>query len=155
MSGEEAWALAQERQRERDEAVEENRRREARRAEAERQRQRGRMELLTGIFLGLLMLLMLAAKLLEGTWFIAALAGMAVLGSVWCLLDGRKLARRAEEALTVPPVPVPEDENWLAQAAQYRESLAKAAQARAAEAAARRRVDDLAAQGGQDRKSVV
>ncbi len=149
MSGEEAWALAQERQRERDEAVEENRRREARRAEAERQRQRGRMELLTGIFLGLLMLLMLAAKLLEGTWFIAALAGMAVLGSVWCLLDGRKLARRAEEALTVPPVPVPEDENWLAQAAQYRESLAKAAQARAAEAAARRRVDDLAAQGGQ------
>ena len=98
MSGEEAWALAQERQRERDEAVEENRRREARRAEAERQRQRGRMELLTGIFLGLLMLLMLAAKLLEGTWFIAALAGMAVLGSVWCLLDGRKLARRAEEA---------------------------------------------------------
>ena len=107
------------------------------------------MELLTGIFLGLLMLLMLAAKLLEGTWFIAALAGMAVLGSVWCLLDGRKLARRAEEALTVPPVPVPEDENWLAQAAQYRESLAKAAQARAAEAAARRRVDDLAAQGGQ------
>lgn len=149
MTGEEAWAFAQEKQRERDAAVEENRRREARRAEAEKQRRHGQLELLMGIFLGLPMLLMLAAKLLEGTWFIAALAGMAVLGSVWCLFDGRKLVRRAKEVLAAPSVPVPEEADWLGQAAEYRESLAKAAQARAAEAAARRRVDDLAAQGGQ------
>ncbi len=149
MTGEEAWAFAQKKQDEREEALEENRRREARRAEAEKQRQRGQMELLMGILLGLPMLLMLAAKLLEGTWFIAALAGMAVLGSVWCLLDGRKLARRAKEVLAAPSVPVPKDGDWLNQAAGYREGLAAAVQARAAEAAARRRVDDLAAQGGQ------
>lgn len=149
MTGEEAWAFAQKKQDERDTAVEENRRREVRRTEAEKQRQRGQVELLTGIFVGLPMLLMLAAKLLEGTWFIAVLAGMAVLGSVWCLLDGWKLAHRAKEALAVPPVPVPEGADWLGQAAEYRETLAKAAQAKAAEAAARRRVDDLAAQGGQ------
>ena len=149
MTGEEAWAFAQEKQKERDQAVEKNRRREAQRAEAEKQRQRGRLETLVGIFLGLPMLLMLTAKLLEGTWFIAAFAGMAVLGSVWCLLDGWKLTHRAKEVLAVPAIPVPEDENWLAQAAEYRESLAKAAQARAAADAARRRMDDLAAQGGQ------
>ena len=149
MTGEEAWAFAQARQTERDAAVEENRRREARRAEAEKQRRHGQLELLMGIFLGLPMLLMLAAKLLEGTWFIAALAGMAVLGSVWCLFDGRKLVRRAKEVLAAPSVPVPEEADWLAQAAQYREALAAVQQARAVEAAARRRVDDLAAQGGQ------
>ena len=149
MTGEEAWAFAQEKQRERDAALEENRRREARRAEAEKQRRHGQLELLMGIFLGLPMLLMLAAKLLEGTWFIAALAGMAVLGSVWCLFDGWKLVRRAKEVLAAPSVPVPEEADWLAQAAEYRETLAKAAQVKAAEAAARRRVDDLAAQGGQ------
>lgn len=149
MTGEEAWAFAQEKQRERDAALEENRRREARRAEAEKQRRHGQLELLMGIFLGLPMLLMLAAKLLEGTWFIAALAGMAVLGSVWCLFDGWKLVRRAKEVLAAPSVPVPEEADWLAQAAHYREALAAAQQARAVEAAARRRVDDLAAQGGQ------
>lgn len=47
------------------------------------------------------------------------------------------------------PVPVPEETDWLAQAAAYREALASATQAKAAEAAARRRVDDLAAQGGR------
>lgn len=149
MTGEEAWALAQKKQGQREAALEENRRREERRAEAEQQRQRGLMKLLVGIFVGLPMLLMLAAKLLEGTWFIAALAGMAVLGSVWCLLDGWKLAHRAKEVLAVPPIPVPEGADWLGQAAEYREALAKAAQAKAAEAAARRRADDLAAQGAR------
>ena len=149
MTGERAWALAQERQRERAAAIEESRRREQRRAEAEKQRQRGQLETLMGGFLGAGMLLMLAASLLNGSWLIAPFCALAVLAWVICLFHGRKLARRARETLSIPTIPIPEDENWLAQAAEYREELAKAQQARAAEAAARRRMDDLAAQGGQ------
>ena len=149
MSGEEAWAFAQGRQREREAAIEESRRREQRRAEAEKQRQRGQLETLMGGFLGAGMLLMLAASLLNGSWLIAPFCALAVLAWVICLFHGRKLARRARETLSIPTIPIPEDENWLAQAAEYREELAKAQQARAAEAAARRRMDDLAAQGGQ------
>ena len=146
MTGERAWALAQERQREREAALEENRRREDRRAEAEKQRRRGQIETRLGILLGTAMLLMLAAQLLGGRWLLAGLACAAALAWGFCLLHGRKLVRRAKEILAVPAIPVPEDENWLAQAAEYREELAKAQQA---EAAARRRMDDLAAQGGQ------
>ena len=149
MTGERAWALAQERQREREAALEENRRREDRRAEAEKQRRRGQIETRLGILLGTAMLLMLAAQLLGGRWLLAGLACAAALAWGFCLLHGRKLVRRAKEILAVPAIPVPEDENWLAQAAAYREGLAQARQARAAEEAARRRMEDLAAQGGQ------
>lgn len=149
MAGEEAWAFAQKRQREREAALGENRRREERRTAAEKQHGAGRMEILLGIVWGAAMLLMLARSLMEGAWLIAALAGTAVLGGIICLLHGRRLVCRAKEALSIQPVAVPEDADWLAQAAAYREELAKSQQARAAEEAARRRVDDLAAQGGR------
>ncbi len=149
MTGEEAWAFAQKRQEEREAALEENRRREERRTAAEKQYGAGRMEILLGIVWGAAMLLMLASSLLEGAWLIAVLAGTAVLGGIICLLHGRRLVCRAKETLSIQPVPVPEDADWLAQAAAYREELAKSQQARAAEAAARRRADDLAAQGGR------
>lgn len=149
MTGEEAWALAQEKQHKREAALEENRRREARRTEAENQRRRGRMETLLGVSLGTTTLLMLAAQLLGGNWLIALFAGAAALAWVICLLHGQKLVRCAKETLAVPPVPVPERADWLNQAAQYRESLAGAAKAKAAEESARRRVEDLAAQGGR------
>lgn len=149
MSGEEAWALAQERQREREAALEESRRQEAQRAQAEKQRRRGQIETLLGGFLGAAMALMLAVQLLAGNWGLAALSGAAVLAWIICLFHGQRLARRAGGVLALPPVPVPEDADWLNQAAEYREALAKAAHARAAEEAARRRADDLAAQGGQ------
>ena len=149
MTGDEAWALAQEKQRERDTAVEENRRRGDRRAAAEKQRQRGQIETRLGILLGAAMLLMLAAQLLGGRWLLAGLACAAALTWGVCLLHGRKLVRRAKEILAVPPIPVPEDADWLAQAAEYRETLAKAAQAKTAESSARRRAEDLAAQGGR------
>ncbi len=150
MTGEEAWTFAQEKQNAREAAEEENRRREARRAEAEKQHGTGRMEMLVGGALGAGMLLMMAAQLLASHWLMAALAGAAVLACMFCLFHGRKLIRRAQDERTAcRPVPVPEAGDLLSQAAEYREMLAKAAQAQAAEAAARRRVDDLAAQGGR------
>lgn len=149
MTGEEAWAFAQEKQREREAALEENRRREDRRAAGEKQRQRGQIETLLGVSLGAGMLLMSAAQSLGGRWLLAGLACAAALAWGFCLLHGRKLTRRAREILTIPPLPVPEDADWLGQAAEYRETLAQASQARAAAEAARRRTEDLAAQGGR------
>lgn len=58
----------------------------------------------------------------------------------------KRVLRQLDE---LPLVSQPDETDWLGQAAEYRETLAKAAQAKAAEAAARRRVDDLAAQGGR------
>lgn len=149
MTGEEAWAFAQEKQREREAALEENRRREDRRAAGEKQRQRGQIETLLGVSLGAAMLLMSATQSLGGRWLLAGLACASALAWGFCLLHGRKLTRRARETLTIPPLPVPEDADWLGQAAEYRETLAQASQARAAAEAARRRAEDLAAQGGR------
>ncbi len=149
MTGEEAWAFAQEKQRERNGAEEENRRREARRAEAEKHRVRGKLELLVGGCFGAAMLMMFAIQLMDGSP-LTALSGAAVLACVFCLFHGWKLIRRAQdERMACRLVPVPEEEDWMGQAAGYRETLAAAQQARVAEAAARRRMDDLAAQGGQ------
>lgn len=150
MTGEEAWAFAQERQREREAAEEENRRREARRAEAENLLHRGQQEMLIGGILGACMLLMVAAQFLASHWLIAVLSGAVVLAWVYCLFHGRRLIRRArEEQAACRPVPGPQVGDLLNQAAGYREQLAKVQQARELEAAARCRVDDLAAQGGQ------
>ncbi|MBD5085438.1 MAG: AAA family ATPase [Clostridiales bacterium] len=150
MSGEEAWAFAQEKQEEREAAEEENRHRESQRAETEKQYATGRQEMLMGGILGACMLLMVAAQLLASHWPLAALACAVVLCGIYCFFHGRKLMRHARDEQTAcQPVPVPETGDLLNQAAEYRETLAAAQQARAAEAAARRRVDDLAAQGGQ------
>ena len=144
MSGEEAWALAQEKQKERGAALEENRRRKARRAELEKSRSfQWRMGQLCG---GLAAALLLTG-LLGQNWLLAVLAGAAaliVLGISW---SRQKSTLRQINELAL--LSVPEDEDWLAQAAEYRESLAQAAQAQAAADAARRRADDLAAQGGR------
>ena len=152
MSGEEAWTFAQEKQKERDAAEEENRRRESRRAKTEKQYATGRQEMLMGGILGACMLLMIGAQLLASRWLLALLACavVVVLCGIYCFFHGRKLMRRAQdERNACQPVPVPETGDLLNQAVEYRETLAKAQQAKAAEAAARRRAEDLAAQGGQ------
>lgn len=150
MTGEEAWAFAQEKQEERNAAAEENRRRDARRSEAEKQYSRGRHEMLIGGLYGAPMLLWFVTHLLDGVWLLAAMSGVVVLSGIYCLFHGRKLIRQARKAQAAcQPVPVPETGDLLNQAAEYRETLAAAQQAKAAEAAARRRAEDLAAQGGQ------
>lgn len=144
MSGEEAWAFAQEKQKERDAAVEENRRREARRKELEQTIKSDRR----GDAIGLaLLVITVAVALWMGWWGLILILGISL-----AMQMGRLRRRRQgmlQELDELHPLPVPEDGDWLGQAAEYREALASTAQARAAEAAARRRVDDLAAQGGQ------
>lgn len=150
MPGEEAWAFAQGKQKERDDAIEENRRRKVQLVEAEKQSGCGRQEMLVGGVLGLCALLMVVAQLLGGNWLVAALSAVAALVCAYSIFHGWKLVRRAQDGRSAcHPVPVPEAGDLLNQAAEYQKQLAKTQQARTAADAARRRVDDLAAQGGQ------
>ena len=151
MTGEEAWAFAQKRQEERDVALEENRRREARRDTLEKTVRKQRMTARLEIGVAAAALLVgIGLALWSKTWApLFALGGTAAAALVLGLASLRreKFSRQALDELL--PVRVPEGEDWLNQAAQYREILAKARQAKAAEASARRRMEDLAAQGGQ------
>lgn len=153
MTGEEAWAFAQKKQGERDAALEENRRREAERGKVEASWRKYRLWM--GLFAGALVavvLLGLVLALWMGRKWTAAFAGTggAVLLVLVFLVISPWISKNVRQRLgELSPVPVPEGADWLAQAAAYRETLAKANQAKAAEAAARRRVDDLAAQGGR------
>ena len=151
MTGEEAWEFAQQKQKERDVAIEENRRRKEQRERLEKtvreQRLTARLEIgaavvafLAGIGLGLW----------TKTWApLFALGGIAtaMLTLGLASLRREKVNRQALEQLGL--ITISEEEDWLGQAAGYQATLAKAEQARAAEAAARRRMEDLAAQGGQ------
>lgn len=150
MTGEEAWAFAQEKQDEREAALEENRRRDTLRGELEkailRRRRHTRVGWLSVVLLALCVPTALAARM----WWPAAAFGAAAIGALLINLSGQRLLRDEERELAqLQSVPVPPAGDILNQAAQYRAELAQAAQARAAAEAARRRVDDLAAQGGQ------
>lgn len=151
MTGEEAWAFAQEKQKERDAAVEENRRREARRevlAKTVRQQEMtARLEIGAAIAA---LLVGVGLALRSGMWQpLFALGGTATAALIVAAASLRRKKINRETLEKLRPIPVPEDGDWLAQAAEYQGTLATAAQAKAAEAAARRRVDDLAAQGGR------
>ncbi len=150
MTGEEAWAFAQEKQREREAAIEENRRRKARKQElervcADRRKNSGALAFLAAVLLLLAGLMLTLRRPLAAAVFAVGMAVCAVL----CVLFRRRLNDARRELDKIRPVPVPEVSDLLSQAAEYRETLAQAQQAKAAEAVARRRVDDLAAQGGQ------
>lgn len=153
MTGEEAWDFAQEKQKEREKALEENRRRDSLREAVQKKYDNGRKTMLLSGMMAVWLLLMLVGYrlgILRDNWVCALITCAGVAGFLFFFLKGREAMRCAQEKRSgCQPVPVPETGDLLAQAAAYRESLAKAAQARAAEAAARRRVDDLAAQGGQ------
>lgn len=153
MTGEEAWAFAQEQQEAQEAARAENRRRKDERGRIEASWRKYRIWV--GLFAGVLavaVLLSLMTALWSGRNWTSAFAGTGsavLLALVFLVISPRirkDVRRRLEENR---PIPVPEGTDWLAQAAAYRETLASARQARAAEAAARRRVDDLAAQGGR------
>ena len=152
MTGDEAWAWAQEKQAERDGALEENRRRNAQREELGRACRRGRKEILLCACLAVISLLIgLGLALWSGKWAVSlarmgAIALAALAAAVVFALRRRNSQRKLAE---IRFARVPEGEDWLAQAVQYRETLAQIQQAKELEAAARRRVSDLAAQGGQ------
>lgn len=147
MSGEEAWAFAQRKQKEWEHDQKEG---EEYISELKSSLRRWRRGALSGGIVAVLMLALAAVMLwLQGTQPAVYFAIAAGLAAVYVWLNLRLIPpvrRRLEE---IGSEYVPEDVDWLERAAEYREQLAKLAQARAVEAAARRRVDDLAAQGGQ------
>ena len=151
MTGEEAWAFAQEKQEAQESARAENRRREAQRAALEKAcRTQKKSALYCGIAAVILLLFGLGLVLWSGNWPIMfSFGGIATAELIMCLASLRRQKINREALNKIHDLPVPETGDLLNQAAEYREALAKAEQAKAAEAAARRRVDDLAAQGGQ------
>lgn len=150
MTGEEAWAFAQAKQEAQETARAENRRRDTLRGELERAAGLRRRLTRAGVILVALLALSMAETLAMQVWWAAAVFGAGVIGALAWLLSSRRLLRDEERELAqLQSVPVPPAGDILNQAAQYREELAKGVQARAAAEAARRRADDLAAQGGQ------
>ncbi len=150
MTGEEAWAFAQEKQGAQEAARAENRRVGALRGELEKaillRRAPTRLGWGLAALLAVCAVLSFILRLPLGTFLCGLGAAVALLLS----LSSLRLLRDEERELAgLHDVPVPPAGDILNQAAQYREELAKAAQAKAAEEAARRRADDLAAQGGQ------
>ena len=151
MTGEEAWAFARERQQERDAALTESHRREVRRTMLEKtvrgQRVTARLECVaaTAVLLAGIGAFLWNQSLTPLFAMGGIAAAVLVLGLT--TLRREKLNRQALEKLG--PVTLPKEADWFDQAAEYQAALAKAEQARTAEAAARRRVEDLAAQGGQ------
>ena len=148
MTGEEAWALAQEKQKEREAAEEENRRLAAQRERLEEKRWGSRGWMLRFAAFSVIWLVGMLVNFIVNTPTPGPLA--ALLLTLICTavfwMRWKRVLRQLDE---LPLVSQPDETDWLGQAAEYRETLAKAAQAKAAEAAARRRVDDLAAQGGR------
>lgn len=145
MSGEEAWKFAEKKQGEAKAAEEENRRRQAERAEWQRGLTAGKWGLLLGGVLAVCLLLAVAFSLLNQT-LTDNLCGVVIIILLYGLV--RRLSAQAM-LNKLAPVEVPDCGDLLSQAADYREQLAQAQQARAMADAAKRRLDDLAAQGGQ------
>ena len=148
---EEAWEFARKKQQERDAAIEENRSREALREKQVKTIRTQRMW--TCLWCGFAIAALLAGiglALWWKTWWpLLALGWLTAVALIFVInyLRQKKVSQRKLDGLR--PVPVPEKEDWLNQAAEYRAALAKAEQAKGLEAAARRRMEDLAAQGGQ------
>ncbi len=149
MSGEEAWTYAQEKQQETESILAENRRGQEEKAEKAREVSRRKNLALGGGIFTLLLLFLAILFFVTRRW---AAGGLSAAGTAVFLVLSAVcffLARKEESAIAEwSPVPVPENGDLLSQAADYREFLAKAQQAKAAAESARRRMEDLASQGG-------
>lgn len=148
MTGEEAWAFAQKKQRERDAALEENNRLAAQRKRLDKRCHSSQnwMTLFGGLAIIWLVGMLLNFVLNTPTPgpIVVSLLTLVCTAVFWV-----RWKKALQELANLPSVSQPDETDWLGQAAEYREALAKAQQARAAADAARRRVDDFAAQGGQ------
>ena len=151
MTGDEAWDFARERQKEREAALEENRRREEQRAQVEQRLKNavfwGRLyPVLLALFL---IAAVLSALVLRQVLTAGVFAGLTILFAAFTY-KVRKLVRQlCAELSDLTIIFVPDTGDLLTQAAEYQAALARAEQAKELEASARRRVEDLAAQGGQ------
>ena len=151
MTGEEAWDFAQKKQRERDAALEENRRREEKRETLEKtvceQRMTVRLEICVAV---LALLIGIGLVLWSKSWApLFGLGGIATAALIMSAVSLRRVKLNQQALAGLGPVTIPAGRDWLGQAAEYQRALIRAEQAKAEEAAARRRVEDLSAQGGQ------
>ncbi len=147
MTGEDAWAFAQEKQEEWERDQKESEEYvQILKSSLHRWRRDGLIGCVVVVLMLILTMWMFSLHGTAAAIYFAVAAGFAVLFVVLNLRLIPPVRRRLDEIAALPP---PEKADWLGQAAQYREALAAAQQSRAAEAAARRRVEDLAAQGGQ------
>ena len=148
---EEAWKLARERQQERDTALEENHRREEKREALEKTvRELGVTARLEGVAAAAALLVGIGIALWSKIWApLFALGGIAAAALIMAAASLRRAKHHRQTLEKLGPTTIPDEESWLDQAAEYQAALAKAEQAKGLEAAARRRVEDLAAQGGQ------
>ena len=148
---EEAWDFAREKEREREAAIEENRRREERRKRLEKTvREQRRTAWLEGVVAVAALLIGIGVALWSKTWApLFALGGLTAAALIMTAASLRRAKLNRQSLDELRPVQIPEGKDWFAQAAEYQTVLAKAQQAKGLEAAARRRMEDLAAQGGQ------
>jgi len=151
MTAREAWEYAQTKAEAQKAAEEENRRLEEQRAELEEKQSRLRAQTVLWAVLTVIWLVAIGASLWLGKWFSTFLLGCAAVSSGANWLRLRKLAARTEEKLgELIFVEIPHAGDILEQAAAYRERLARASQATLACAAAKKLMDELAAQGGRE-----
>ena len=152
MTADEAWAYAQEREEEQRAAEEKNRNAEQKREQLLRTIKlwKGKAILSTcmaGLFTIFLAVLLALAPVLEGILLCALFLALWIGTGIYFLVRKRNAGK---ECTKLELIPVPDAGDILEQAASYRESLAKAEQAKAVAMAAKRLVDELAAQGGRE-----
>lgn len=151
MTGEEAWAFAQAKTEERKAAEAENRRLQEERTCAERLLSNAKACLAVApAFAVAFLAFALTGVYLKGLAYMAPPMIFAAVACIVLICLGLS-RRKAALAVLAGPVPVeaPDGGDLLTQAADYRQRLAQAQQARLAADAAKQRLDDLTAQGGQ------
>lgn len=151
MTGEEAWAYARKKQAEREEALTENRRRKEEQDKAEKRLRNGKQCLIFAVLFAVCAVAFIGTAAWLGN-FRPLVIPTLIAGTACALFAylGVTHGRSAQAALKeLAPLKVPEEDGLLSQAADYREALARGSHAQAAADAAKRRADDLYAQGGR------
>ena len=152
MTAQEAWEFAQMKTRKMRAAQEENKRRQEHRNELMRECEKNQKALVIfGVCAAVMAAMVVLAVIKTARPLTLLTDGLILLALLVNLLRVRKTIRGLKDEIgQMTLIPVPDAGDILDQAAAYRESLAKADQARAAVESARRLMDELAAQGGRE-----
>ncbi len=155
LSGEEAWNLALERKDARERILEENRVIGAHREAAKQRLSSGKLcNTVAGAFVAFAAILLVAGLVAQDVVSLAAPITVALLLAALFALQGTARIREGRKVLIEEKLQdVPKDEDIMSQAAAYREMLVRRERAKETEAAARKRVEELYAQGGREQPS--
>lgn len=155
LSGEEAWNLALERKDARERILEENRVIGEHREAAKQRLNGGKLCNYIAIsFVAFAVILLVAGLVAQNVVPLAAPITVALLLAALFALQGTTRIREGRKVLIGEKLQdVPEDEDIMSQAAAYREMLVRRERAQETEVAARRRVEELYAQGAREQPS--